>query len=248
MNEPLTTEEFALMRKAGKVASGILKSLKRFIKPGIITKEIEEFFERELGKHPGMEPAFKGFMGYPASLCVSINEEIIHGIPSKRKIASGDLVSVDLGIRYEGLFVDTAYTYAVGRVGSLAKRLLKTSLKSLYAGIRLAKPGGYVGDVSSAVQKRVEENDFSVIRRFVGHGIGKSLHLPPEVPNFGQRNQGPQLVEGSAIAIEPMVSVGTFEVDISDDGWTAKTRDNSISAHFEHTVAITKRGPWIITR
>lgn len=248
MNESLTAEEFALMRKAGKVASGVLKSLRRFIKPGITTKAIEEFFEKELAEHPGMEPAFKGFMGYPAALCVSLNEEIIHGIPSKRKICSGDLVSVDLGIRYKGLFVDTAYTYPVGRVGSLAKRLLRTSLKSLYLGIALAKPGGHIGDVSSAIQERVEKKGFSVIRRFVGHGIGKSLHLPPEVPNFGQRNQGPQLVEGSAIAVEPMVSVGSFDVDISDDGWTAKTKDNSISAHFEHTVAITKRGPWILTQ
>ncbi|MCF7908813.1 MAG: type I methionyl aminopeptidase [Candidatus Omnitrophica bacterium] len=248
MSELLTPEEFALMRKAGKVASRVLRRLKRFIKDGITTKSIEEFFEKELDKYPGMEPAFKGFMGYPASLCVSVNEEIIHGIPSKRQIKDGDLVSVDLGIKYQGLFVDTAYTYMVGRVSPQAKKLVRVTLKSLYAGIGSISLSGRLGDVSSAVQTEVERNGFSVVRRFVGHGIGKSLHLPPEVPNFGNRGDGPKLVVGSAIAIEPMVSAGSYKADILGDGWTARTSDGSMSAHFEHTVAITSKGPRVITR
>ncbi len=247
MSEPLTAESLILMRKAGKVAAKILKRLKSLIKPGITSKDIEQFFEKELTKYPGMEPAFRGLMGYPASLCVSINEEIIHGIPSSREIKSGDLVSVDLGIKYKGLFVDSAYTYLVGRTSALAKKLVRVSQKSLYAGIAAIKANGYVGDVSSAIQGEVEKHGFSVIRRFVGHGIGRSLHLAPEVPNFGEKKQGPELLEGFAVAVEPMVSAGSFEVDILDDGWTARTKDKSLSAHFEHTVAITKKGPWIIT-
>ncbi|MBU2266127.1 MAG: type I methionyl aminopeptidase, partial [Candidatus Omnitrophica bacterium] len=239
MNEPLTFEEMTLMRKSGKVASKILKSLGFFIRPGRTTKDIEVFFERELEKYPGMEPAFKGFMGYPASLCVSVNEEVIHGIPSGRKISNGDLVSIDLGIKYKGLFVDTARTYLVGKASPLARKLARVTLKSLVAGISRLKPGNHLGDVSSAVQKTVEDNGFSVIRRFVGHGIGRALHVPPEVPNFGEKNSGPKLASGFAIAVEPMVSAGSYEVEILDDGWTARTEDNSLAAHFEHTVAIT---------
>ena len=247
MPEPLSRQELILMRKAGRVAAASLKKLKGFIKPGISTKEIEEFFEKEINRYPGMEAAFKGFRGYPASCCVSINEEIIHGIPSQRKVEEGDLVSVDLGIKYKGLFVDTAYTYSIGKVTPLAKRLVKVTKKSLKAGIKQIKAGKKVGDVSSAVQEYVEKNGFSVIRRFVGHGIGRSLHLPPEVPNFGEEGKGKELYIGSAIAVEPMVSAGDFNADVLDDGWTAKTSDNSLAAHFEHTIAITKEGSWVLT-
>lgn len=247
MNEPLSRQDLIIMRKAGKVAAAILKRLKCFIKPGLSTKEVEEFFEREISKYPGMEAAFKGFMGYPASCCVSVNEEIIHGIPSQKIIRDGDLVSVDLGIKYKGLFVDTAYTYIIGKVSPLAKRLVKTTRKSLKKGISRMIAGRKVGDVSSAIQKQVEKNGFSVIRRFVGHGIGRGLHLPPEVPNFGEESKGKELYVGCVIAIEPMVSAGDSEVDISSDGWTAKTKDNSLAAHFEHTIAITKKGPWVLT-
>lgn len=248
MNEPLSRQDLIIMRKTGKVAAAILKRLKGFIKPGISTKGIEEFFEREISKYPGMAAAFKGFMGYPASCCVSINEEIIHGIPSQKIVRDGDLVSVDLGIKYKGLFVDTAYTYMIGKVSPLARRLVKTTRKSLKKGISRMMAGGKVGDVSSAIQKQVEKNGFSVIRRFVGHGIGRGLHLPPEVPNFGEESKGKELYVGCAIAIEPMVSAGDFDVDISNNGWTAKTKDNSLAAHFEHTIAITKKGPWILTQ
>ena len=248
MNEPLSRQDLKIMRKAGKVAATILKRLKGFIKPGISTKDIEEFFEREISKYPGMEAAFKGFMNYPASCCVSVNEEVIHGIPSQKLIKDGDLVSVDLGIKYQGLFVDTAYTYIVGKASRLAKRLVRATKESLKQGINQIKIGKRIGDVSSAIQEYVEKKGFLVIRRFVGHGIGKSLHLPPEVPNFGNAGQGEELLESYAIAIEPMVSSGDFSVDVLSDGWTAKTKDNSLSAHFEHTVVITKKGPWVLTK
>lgn len=247
MIKPLTPDDLVVMREAGKVAAVILRKINKFLKPGISTKDIEGFIEKEIRLNPGMEPAFKGFMGYPASCCVSINEEIIHGIPSKRLVADKDLVSIDVGIKYKGLFVDTAYTYIAGRASKLAKRLIKISLKSLDVGIRQIRVGVRVGDVGSAIQIFVEKNNFSIIRKFVGHGIGRELHLPPEVPNFGEPGQGPELKEGLAIAIEPMISVGSYDVDIASDGWTAKTKDNSLSAHFEHTVAITEKGPWVLT-
>ena len=248
MGKPLTPADLKIMRKAGKVASTILKRIKSFLKPGISTKDVEVFFQNQLSKHPGMQAAFKGFMGYPAACCVSVNEEIIHGIPSEKVINSGDIVSVDLGIEYKGLFVDTAYTYLVGKVSKEAKRLVKISRKALDEGIKRIKAGSTVGDVSSAVQDNIEKNGFSVIRRFVGHGIGAKLHLEPEVPNFGKGGKGPELSVGMAIAIEPMVSAGSYDVEVLNDGWTAKTADNSLSAHFEHTVAITKKGPIILTR
>ncbi len=188
-------------------------------------------------------------MGYPASLCVSVNEEVIHGIPSDKKvIQEGDLVSIDLGIKYKELFVDTAYTYIAGRGSKAAKKLVKASLRSLYEGIKRAKPQATVGDIGSAVQNFVEKQGFGVVRQFVGHGIGRKLHQYPEVPNFGLPGEGDKLEVGMAIAIEPMVTAGSFNVAIAGDGWTAKTRDGSLSAHFEHTVVITKKGPLILTR
>jgi methionyl aminopeptidase len=236
------------MREAGKAASAILKKMRAIIKPGISTKDIEIFFDNSLARYPGMSAAFKGFNRYPASVCVSVNEEIIHGIPSAAKrVKEGDLVSVDVGIQYKGLFVDTAYTYSVGRITGTAHRLVKTTLAALRQGIRKARLGLRIGDISSCIQDFVEKRGFSVIRKFVGHGIGSALHRPPEVPNFGKAREGEELKEGLVIAIEPMVAVGGFDVEISADGWTAKTKDNSLSAHFEHTVAITKRGPWILT-
>jgi len=248
MIEPLTNSELKAMRQAGRAGAAIIRKLKFFISPGVTTKSIEAFFEKNLRKYPDMEPAFKGFMGYEASCCVSVNEEIIHGIPSQRVVRRGDLVSVDLGIRYKGVFIDTAHTYAIGRITASARRLMRVAQRSLYEAIRKVKVGTHIGDISSTVQRIVEKSGFSVIRKFVGHGIGRQLHLPPEVPNFGEEGQGPQLLEGQAIAIEPMISMGGFEVDILDDGWTAKTKDNSLSAHFEHTIAVTKKGPWILTQ
>lgn len=247
MMRPLSAEELRIMRIAGKAAGRILKKLHSFVKPGISTKNIELFFEQQLRNFPEMEAAFKGFMGYPASCCVSVNEEIIHGIPSGRLIEKGDLVSVDIGIKYRGLFVDAAYTYIAGRASGLAKKLVAVSCKSLEAGLSRVKTGAHLGDVGSAIQQVVEGNGFSVVRKFVGHGIGNQLHLPPEVPNFGEPGQGVLLQEGYAIAIEPMVSAGSGDVEILADGWTAITKDKSLAAHFEHTVAITNKGAWILT-
>ncbi|MCK9614528.1 MAG: type I methionyl aminopeptidase [Candidatus Omnitrophica bacterium] len=249
MTEGLSNEEIACMRAAGRVAALILKKLKKCVRPGVTTKYIEESFDNYLKEYPEMESAFKGFMGYPASLCVSINDEVIHGIPSEeRTIKEGDLVSIDLGIKYKGLFVDTAYTYIAGRAQPPAKKLLKASLKALYEGIKKAKPQATTGDVGSAVQSFIEKQGFAVVRKFVGHGIGRALHQHPEVPNFGTPGKGDELSDGMAIAIEPMVTAGNYDVEVAKDGWTAKTRDGSLSAHFEHTVAITKKGPVILTR
>lgn len=248
MIENLTQEDLLCMRKAGKVAALALKSLRKFIKPGITTKDIEAFFENFLKSYPGMEAAFKGYKGYPAALCVSVNEEVIHGIPSLFKvIGDGDLVSVDLGIKYKGLFVDTAHTYIAGRASAVAKKLVSVSLKSLFCGIKRVRIGATVGDIGSAIQTHVENHGFSVVRKFVGHGIGRGLHCVPEVPNFGRPGDGMPLFENTAIAIEPMVTAGHYDVDVLSDGWTAKTKDNSLSAHFEHTVAITRKGPWVLT-
>lgn len=248
MPERLSHVDMVNMQEAGKVAFAVLKELKKIIKPGIVTRDIELYFEDKLLACPGMTAAFKGFSGYPASVCVSINEEIIHGIPSSKIIEEGDLVSVDLGIKYKGLFVDSAYTYIVSKASRLAKKLTKVTLAALQKGIKEARVGAKIGDIGFAIQRFVQREGFSVIRKFVGHGIGRQLHLPPEVPNFGQKGEGEELYEGMVIAIEPMVSAGSFEVDVMSDGWTAKTKDNSLSAHFEHTVAITKKGPWILTQ
>jgi len=235
------------MKKIGKLAHIFLQKLKRIIKPNISTKDIEDSFNDYLRRHK-VESAFLGYNGYPGSLCVSVNEEIIHGIPHKKKVIRiGDIVSVDLGIKNSGLFVDCAYTYLVGDVDSFKKKLMKVCLKALTKGIRKARPGNTTGDIGFAIQKVVENNGFSVIRKFVGHGVGRDLHCYPEVPNFGEKGKGVILEEGMTIAIEPMVSAGSYDVEVLDDGWTVKTKDNSLSCHFEHTVAVTKRGPFVIT-
>jgi methionyl aminopeptidase len=227
----------------------MLKRLGKMLKPGLTTKEIEENFDNYLKEYPGMEPAFKNFMGYPASLCVSINDEVIHGIPSQaRVIKDGDCVGIDLGIKYKGVFVDTAYTYLVGKPTKIAKKLTQVTLKALLKGIKAAKAGATTGDIGFSIQRFVEGKGFSVIRKFVGHGIGKSLHQAPEVPNFGMSGEGKRLVTGMAVAIEPMVSAGNFDVEITSDGWTARTKDGSLSAHFEHTVLITDKGALILTK
>lgn len=237
------------MRKPGRVAAKVFRFLRRFIRPGISTKDIESFFENILQKYPGMEAAFKGHHGYPASLCVSVNEEVIHGIPSHKKILNnGDIVSVDLGIMHNGLYVDAAYSYLVGRVQAVSKKLIKVCYAALHEAIKKVRISAYIGDIGQTIQAFVESQGFSVVRSFVGHGIGRSLHCPPEIPNFGVAGTGERLCEGMVIAIEPMICSGGYDVDVSDDGWMVKTRDNSLSCHFEHTVAVTKRGPLIITR
>lgn len=212
------------------------------------TKQIEQFIENFIIKMGGI-PAFKGYRGYPASACISINEQVVHGIPSEKVfIKEGDIVSVDVGVIYDSFYGDAAYTYSVGKISEEAEKLLKVTEEALYKGIAEAIPGYRVGDISNAIQSHVEANGFSVVRAFVGHGIGMSLHEDPQIPNFGSKGVGPKLKKGMTLAIEPMVNAGTHEVKILSDGWTAVTKDGSLSAHFEHTIAITEGEPEILTK
>jgi methionyl aminopeptidase len=201
----------------------------------------------ELLRQEDVAPAFKGYRGFPATVCTSVNEEIVHGIPGERILKQGDIIGLDLGINYEGYFSDVAVTLAVGTINPRKKKLLEVTREALSEGIKEAKEDNYLMNISCAIQNYVERNGFSVVRQFVGHGIGKSLHEEPEVPNFGKPNQGPVLKKGMVLAIEPMVNMGTWESLILDNGWTAVTKDGMPSAHFEHTVAVTENGPEILT-
>lgn len=231
---------------ACRVVVGALKELKKEIKAGITTEELDKIAEEYI-LSKGAKPAFKGYRGYPATLCTSINEEVVHGIPSKRRLAEGDIVSLDLGAIHEGYYGDAALTIGVGKISREAERLVKVTEESLYRGIEEAQPGKRLGDISWAIQSHVESAGFSVVFDFVGHGIGKNLHEEPQVPNFGSSGQGPRLKEGMVFAIEPMVNMGGAATRILDDNWTAVTKDGSLSAHSEHTVAITGKGPMILT-
>lgn len=231
---------------ACRVVVGALKELKKEIKAGITTEELDKIAEEYI-LSKGAKPAFKGYRGYPATLCTSINEEVVHGIPSKRRLAEGDIISLDLGAIYDGYYGDAALTIGVGKISREAERLVKVTEESLYRGIEEAQPGKRLGDISWAIQSHVESAGFSVVFDFVGHGIGKNLHEEPQVPNFGVSGQGPRLKEGMVLAIEPMVNMGGAATRILDDNWTAVTKDGSLSAHSEHTVAITGKGPMILT-
>ena len=247
-----TASEIEKMRTAGRVTGEILEKLSEIIKPGISTKEIDGFAEKYI-RSLKMIPAFLGVKGmsypYPASACVSLNDEVVHGIPNESRILkSGDIVSVDLGVIYEGYYGDAAKTYAVGSITDTAAKLLKITELSLQKGIEQALPGKRLGDVAFAVQKTAEDAGFSVVRDFVGHGIGRSLHEEPPVPNFGKAGTGVRLVPGMVIAIEPMINAGSYEVFMAEDDWTVLTKDGSLSAHFEHTVAITESGNEILTK
>ncbi len=239
--------EIKMIERACKIVAGALEMLEGVIRPGIKTKELEEYAEAYI-QAKGGKPAFKGYRGYPASICVSINNQVVHGIPSERRLQEGDIVSIDLGVIYEGYYGDAARSYAVGSIGELQRKLLEITEKALYIGIEKARAGNRVGDISSAIQTYVESNGFSVVRAFVGHGVGKFLHEEPQVPNFGKPGKGPRLKEGMTIAIEPMVNTGLPDVMILNDGWTAVTVDGGYSAHFEHTVVITKNGAQILTK
>ena len=244
---PLKSEkDLEMLRKSGKILAKVLKKLQESVKPGITTKEINLLAEELVAKENAL-PAFKGYRGFPATICTSINEEIIHGIPSDRKIKEGDIVSLDLGVNYEGYFSDAAVTVAVGKIDSQGKKLIEVTKKALSIGINEARPENRLSDISYNIQNYVEKNGFSVVRQFVGHGIGKNLHEEPEIPNFGRLHEGPALKSGMVFAIEPMVNMGSWEAEILDNGWTAVTKDRLPSAHFEHTVAITEKGPEILT-
>ena len=235
------------MRRAGKVCGDILKELGNIIKPGISTMEIDRFVEKTV-KANGMKASEKGYCGYPASVCVSINEEVVHGIPSKKRILrEGDIVSVDLVVEYKGYMADAARTYAVGEISPEARHLIETAEKAFFDGIAFAKEGYRLSDISNAIQKTVEGEGFGVIRDFVGHGIGSDMHEDPQIPNYGKPGKGPRLQKGMTLAIEPMITQGSYEVDVWQDNWTAVTIDGGLAAHYENTVVITDGEPQLLT-
>lgn len=236
------------LKKAGRAVSVILKKLKRFIKPGVSGVQINDFCVDYLAKNfPGYNLSSKGYHGFPGSVCVSFNENIIHGIPSKRVVKKKDIVKVDVVVDYRGWYADAAYTYIIGRVSPKEKRLVKTTQKALQEAIKTARAGNTTGDIGYTIQKIVEAGGFSVMRRYCGHGVGRSMHQYPSVPNFGQPKEGVKLEEGMVIAIEPMAFGGSFEILVAEDGWGVYAKDSSQTAHFEHTVLIGRKKPLLIT-
>jgi methionyl aminopeptidase len=241
-----TDDEIRAMRESSQIVAKILRELRPMIKPGAKTSDLDDYAERRV-REMSAKPAFKGYRGYPASLCISINEEIIHGIPSPRTLREGDIVSLDFGVLYNGFYGDAARTYSVGQVTPLAERLMAAAEQSFYKGLEQMIEGRRISDVSAAIQQSVEAQGFSVIRSFVGHGIGHALHEEPQVPNFGFPGRGPKIKPGLVLAIEPMIAAGDWDVEILADGWTAVTKDRSLAAHFEQTVALTERGVEILS-
>ena len=239
--------ELEKMRAAGRLVGRVLTALAAKVAPGVTTADLDAIAEG-LIVDAGATPAFKGYHGYPATICASVNDEVIHGIPSvQRVLNAGDVISIDVGAKLHGYYGDSAVTLAVGPISEAAATLLRVTEESLYKAIEAVKPGNRISDIGHAVQKHVEAHGFSVVREFVGHGIGQQMHEEPQVPNYGEPGRGPRLAEGMVIAIEPMVNAGKPQVKVLSDGWTAVTRDHSLSAHFEHTVAVTADGPWILT-
>jgi len=242
-----SAREIGLMRRAGHILAEVMDRLRDSVKPGMSTLEIDEDVESFITAR-GAKSAFKGYRGFPATVCISINEEVVHGIPSAhRRIKEGDIVGLDLGCIVEGYYADCAFTLAIGDVPSKVQQLLDVTRESLDQAIQECRPGRRLSDVSHAVQAHVEGHGFAVVRAFVGHGIGRALHEDPQVPNFGDPGRGPQLRPGMVLAIEPMVTMGSWEVKVLDDGWTAVTRDGSLAAHFEHTIAVTDTDPEVLT-
>ncbi|MDD4910225.1 MAG: type I methionyl aminopeptidase [Candidatus Omnitrophica bacterium] len=239
-------DEIEVIRRAGAIVAEVLRILAARVKPGITTQELDILAEESIRGRQA-KCAFKGYRGFPSAACVSVNEEVVHGIPSSRVIKEGDIVSIDLGVELSGFFADAAVTVGVGKISAEASKLLEVTRKALTLGLKQARPGNHVSDISYAVQNCVESQGFSVVRQFVGHGIGRKLHEDPEIPNFGRPHRGERLEAGMVLAIEPMVNAGTWEVAILDNGWTAVTADSALSAHFEHTVAVTEKGPEILT-
>jgi len=242
-----TPEEIDILRKAGKILASVIQELQRSLKSGMTTKEVDGRAEELIRRH-NVLPAFKGYRGFPGCACISVNEEVVHGIPGKKVLKDGDIVSLDVGIIHDDYYSDTAVTVAVGKIDEIHQKLLDVTRESLYKGIEQARVNNHLSDISAAIQQYVEENKFSVVRNFVGHGIGRQLHEEPEIPNFGAPHQGPVLKEGMVFAIEPMVNIGNHHTKILSDGWTVVTQDGKASAHFEHTIAITSKGPEILTQ
>jgi methionyl aminopeptidase len=241
-----SAKEIDIMRQAGKIVAIVLEKLREKTKPGITTKDLNRIAEEEAKKNSAI-PSFKGYRGFPASICASVNEEIVHGIPDKRVLNQGDIIRIDFGAIYNGYQGDAAITVPVGKISTKAQKLLDTTREALAKGIAKAKDGVHVGDVSAAIQYHVESAGFSVVREYVGHGIGQDMHEDPQIPNFGVAGRGPILRNGMALAIEPMVNVGAWKTRLTDSGWTVVTEDGSLSAHFEHTIVITDGVAEILT-
>jgi methionyl aminopeptidase len=242
-----SAREIEIMRRAGRITALALSAVASAAKPGVATMELDEIAKRAIVKEGGV-PAFKGLYGFPGNICLSVNSEVVHGIPGKRRLKEGDIVSVDIGVLLEGYNGDAAITFPVGKIAPEVERLLKVAEESLRKGIEQAMPGNRLGKISSAVQRHAEAAGFSVVREYVGHGIGRRMHEDPQVPNFGPEDAGPVLQSGMVVAIEPMVNSGTWKVKTLNDNWTVVTLDGKPSAHFEHTVAITGSGPDILTK
>ncbi|MGH7589091.1 MAG: type I methionyl aminopeptidase [Gemmatimonadota bacterium] len=244
-----SAREIERMRASGRIVAEVLEAMAGTVKPGVTTAELDELAEAIIRSHPGARPAFKGYGGFPASICASVNDEVVHGIPSRqRRLEPGDIIGIDVGVLLDGYHADAARTFAVGDVSQGARELLEVTRAALQAGIEAARPGGFLGDISSAIQRVAERSGFSVVRDLVGHGIGQHLHEDPQVPNFGTPGRGLALEPGLVIAIEPMVNFGSSTVRTLDDAWTIVTVDGTLSAHFEHTVAVMDEGPEILTR
>ncbi len=242
-----TYSEIEILKECAKIVSDILKKVKEGIKIGATTKELENIASKEMAKL-NVESAFFGYKGFPGRICTSLNEELVHGIPNEKKIIKdGDIVKIDIGIKHKGFYGDIAETVPVGNISEEVKKLLDVTKSCFNEVLKVCCPGYRVGDISATIQNHIEKHGFSVIRDFVGHGIGRKLHEKPEIPNFGKRGTGPLLTEGMVLAIEPMVSLGTWKVKIVSDGWTVKTLDNKMCAHYEHMIAITKNGPQVLT-
>jgi len=242
-----TTDEIEIMRRAGRVVAGALDLVEKELRPGITTGELDALIEEYLRSHHAT-PAFKGYQGYPAAACISVDDEVVHGIPGRRVLKEGEIVSVDTGCFVDGFCGDSARTFAIGEVSEAKRRLMDYTLRALLAGIDKARKGNKLGEISAAVQKVAESQGYGVVRQLVGHGVGRKMHEEPQVPNFGSPKVGPVLEAGMVIAIEPMINMGTHEVRTMPDGWTVVTADGQPSAHFEHTVAITDHGPEIMTK
>ncbi len=238
--------ELEIMREAGRIVAMVHDEMKRVIRPGVTTGQLDTIAENIIRK-AGATPSFKGYNDFPASICTSVNEQLVHGIPSDRVLSDGDIISVDVGAYYKGYHGDSAWTYPVGTISAQAVDLLAVTQESLFQGIREAKPGNRLSDISHAVQVYAESKGYSIVRDYVGHGIGRDMHEAPQVPNYGPPNRGIRLREGMAIAIEPMVNVGSYDVVTLSDNWTVITKDGLLCAHFEHTVAITEDGPVLMT-
>jgi len=241
-----TTEQVDAMAASGAIHAACMKMLAAKVRPGVTTKELDEAAEKFI-RSQGAEPSFKGYRGFPGSICASPNSMVVHGIPGSYELAKGDLLSIDIGVTYEGWVSDGAQTIPVGKVSDDARKLIKSTRASLFEGIAQARPGNRLSDISHAVQTRVELDGLHVIRSLVGHGIGRDMHEDPQIPNFGEAGKGPELEEGMVLAIEPMVNVGTPEIRIGNDGWAVYSADDSLAAHFEFTVAVTADGPRILT-